>query len=174
MRKGLIIFSINLFLFCSGEKITYEERLIRNTVSRYNSAIIETYKDFDLTRLEDCATEGEIKRIDVLILTIRMEGKLLNAKLKRLKFKNTRKINEEKAEVDTEEEWEYQHLNIKNRQPVDELKRVKYNMTYTLVKKDGKWLVKFVDYTETKGERRDLLEEYQEFIKKREKEKEVK
>ncbi len=167
-----IRFFISLLLFlvaCSGKEKNYEERLIRNAVRKYNSALIETYRDFVVSRLDEYATESEVKRIDVLILSMRIEGKFLNAKIKGLRFKEVRMTGDDTAEVDTEEDWEYQHLNIKTHQPMSELKKVKYNMTYTLVRRDNRWLVKFVDYTESKGKRRDLLEEYQQFLREREK-----
>lgn len=169
--RYLLILNLFFILFnCTDKRIQYEEKVLRNVVRKYIIALIETHRDFNLEHLDGIASEGEKRRIDVLILTMKMENKYLDASIKELKFRKIEKIDDLTYDVWTEEKWEYLHRDIKSKIPVDLPKTESYKMVYTLKKSGENWLVYYVDFADMRKEKKkDIYEEYQEFLKSRNK-----
>lgn len=157
------------YINCSNPEVKYEEKLLKNTVRKYLLSLMETYRDFYIERLDGICSEGEKRRIDVLIQTMKLENKYLDAKLKELSFIRVLKIDNDNYEVWTEEKWDYLHRDIKTQLPVDKLKSESYKMVYTVVKREGQWIVNYVDFADARaGKRQDIFEEYKKFIKEME------
>jgi hypothetical protein len=97
-----------------------------------------------MIRLQDVATEEQaLKAYNHMSALgeakIRMESKLIN-----IEFLDIQLCGEKMAEVKTMEKWNYTHVNTDTQMPRQTVQGLIYNLSYELVKKDGKWLVSSV------------------------------
>jgi len=157
---------------CKSGAEKYEEQLIRNAVSRYNTLLQEVYAGGNISLLDDVAGEGERRRIDVNIITMKNEGKYLKARLKELRFKSVRIISPEEAEVITSEKWEYAHMNLFTNVQISDTKLEEMNMVYSLIKENNRWIVDYVDVEGNRlGKKVDRFREYRKWAEEYEKQK---
>lgn len=137
-----------LFLLLSGclQKPQDPETMeIRNAVRKYNRALIDAYGTFDMKLLEPSATEKEIRKVDVLTLTLREENKRLEARLEKLRFTSAGKITEAAARVTTEEKWRYRHVGLRDGKPLGAEKEESSTLRYFLIKTPAGWKVDSVE-----------------------------
>lgn len=122
------------------EKETLDEFLVKDTIKNYNLVLIEAYKTGNPGLFKGLAVEEEIRKRDIMISSWLSAGEYMDADLKKLKFKKV-KVTGNTAVVKTSEKWTFQYRDVITEEVVDPKKTIHYEMTYTLIKEDGRWLV---------------------------------
>mgnify|MGYP001577914302 FL=1 len=140
MKYYLYLFFFVFALMGCAEKETLEEFLVKETIKNYTRVLIEAYKTGNPGLFKGLAAEKEIRKRDIMISSWLSAGEYMDADLKKLKFKEV-KITSDTAVVKTSEKWTFQYRDVKTEEVVDPQKTVSYEMAYTLVKEDGRWLV---------------------------------
>lgn len=129
---------------CASNPADNREAELKTIIAKYNNAVIEAYKSQNFEYLKQVATEQEIDKIGVMITSFLQANQIMEAELHKIDFREI-KIQGDKADVRTSEDWSYRWIDYKTGQEVEPLKDIHYEMLYHLIKKDGKWLVEKVD-----------------------------
>ena len=73
----------------------------------------------------------------------------MESKLAGIEFLDIQFSGENLAKVKTKEKWNYTHVNINTKMPAQSVVQgLIYNLSYDLIKKNGKWLVSSVSVLE--------------------------
>ncbi len=173
-----LIMSLLMLSGCTkASQPTSDEALIQETIKQYNNTLQLALKS-DAKILKDVATEREIGRVDIFINQMAEEHKLVDAQLKKLKItalKNLTKsdwqalierydqehqmdlrvpaagalkLYESGVQVNTEELWSYQYLDLVSKQSINKPEKLGYDVTYIVVKEDNKWKITEVTFKE--------------------------
>lgn len=149
VRAPLLVIFLAVFFGCAGREMP-EEAELKIVVARYNSALAEAYGRQSFGSLRDAAVEREVKKIEVIINAYLQAEQVMEAELHRVDFKSV-KIEEDRADVKTSEDWKYMWVNSKTGAEVEPPKDIHYELLYRLVKKDGRWLVEKVEEVPAAG-----------------------
>ncbi|MFZ3072775.1 MAG: hypothetical protein WA162_06005 [Thermodesulfobacteriota bacterium] len=151
MRRFKIILIIIVSLaITSCKTVNPEEDAVRKSIGRYNLAIVIAYRDLNMEPLKAVTIEAHSNKVNSIIEAYLSGDEIMDSELLKLTF-NDIKIEENKAEAVTSEDWKFRWVNIKTREEVEPLKDIHYEMLYHLVKKDGKWLVEKVEEAKEVG-----------------------
>jgi hypothetical protein len=123
---------------------------LKNTVTAYNKMLSEALAKPDSRVMEYFTAPPERERIDAYITFLRKDKKVLVSTLKKLEFTGVERDKaKEAATVMTSEEWMYQYVDEKSRQPITKEEAIGYHNVYHLVEVDGHWVVEKVSMSET-------------------------
>jgi hypothetical protein len=128
----------------------WEKRSVVKAVEAYNRALSEALESSSAEPLALYATQTELGRIQSCLSFSSSEGKFMRSSLEKINFTEI-KIEREKAEVNTEEEWTYQYIDAKTKKPLGNQEKVKYQTKYKLLRINGRWLVSEVEVVENEG-----------------------
>lgn len=143
--KRVVIVSIILFLVygCGQDK----ERL-KDTVIKYNSLLAEGYRNLNMNPLVQVATEEQATKAYYYMAAIGEARIKMDAKIQDIKFIDFKAVAGGKAEIRTEEVWDYTYINIDSGKPIFD-NMVTYRLKYILEQKSGKWLVADINVEST-------------------------
>lgn len=116
-------------------------------VKEYDQALSRALESSSIEPLASYATQVELRRVQAYIFFNYSEGKFMKSDLKKIKFTKV-KVSGKKAEVNAEEEWTYQYLDLRTKRPLENLEKVKYRAKYKLSKTNGRWVVSKVEAKE--------------------------
>lgn len=142
-----LLYSIALAIIlsgCTSNPADDREALLKIVIVKYNNAVIEAYKNQNFEYLKQVATEKEIDKIGIMISSFRQTDQIMKAEFHKIDFREI-KIQGDKTDVRTSEDWSYRWIDYKTGQEVEPLKNIHYEILYHLIKKDGKWLVEKVE-----------------------------
>jgi len=158
MRLVKLVFTIVFTLIitgCAGS----EKAELRKTIQNYNTNLTMALKGMNPDLLKEVATERERGAVEIFIVQLADENRIMDSRLISINFKEF-SINKEQKEqtekenpvqtatVKTEELWSFRYLDVKTRNPVEGPKKIRYDAVYTLEKHDGKWLVADIKFQE--------------------------
>lgn len=139
MKKLLIVILVLLlFSGCNQNK-----RQIKDTVTAYTTLLAQGYRNLNMNPLIQVATEERATKAYHYMAALGEARVKMDARLKNLKFLDIKIhgfLKGEKAEVKTEEIWDYSYINIDRGEQVFD-NSVTYELTYALIKKSDQWLV---------------------------------
>lgn len=114
---------------------------IRNAVLGYNQAVMDArLSDRHVKFIRYYASDNEAKRIFVFINTDREKGVAMATKVNKMVFNNI-SASEKTGYADTSENWDFHNLDIKTSKPVEQVREMRYELRYLLVKERDKWIV---------------------------------
>ncbi|MDH4100963.1 MAG: hypothetical protein OEV28_10395 [Nitrospirota bacterium] len=144
MAKRILL----LFLIATGLMLTAcgskEEKSVKEAVRAYNAALIEAFIKPNPDLMADVATAKQHDRVGLYIVNLMQKGQVLKGSLDSISFGKIRFEGAGKAMADTKEEWTYAYLGP-DRQPTGPSKKVRYEVTYTLLLEQGDWMVDALD-----------------------------
>lgn len=128
------------------------ETELKNTVSGYTKMLVEALSKPDSKVMVFFASPDETKRIDSYILRMLQDKKVMVGSLKKIDFRDIElDKGKNSAVVTTYEEWSYQYVDEKSRQPVSQEELIRYNNVYHLVREQQHWVVDKIDSNEAKS-----------------------
>ena len=142
MRKTLVVIFLIAVWNSSCDLCAEQDSLnVQHTVLRYTQLLTQGYAKMNMTPLQEVATEQQaLKAYNHMSALgsskIRMESELVDIEFLGIQFSE-----KETARAQTREKWNYTHVNIDTQMPSQTTQGLIYNLSYELVKKDGKWLV---------------------------------
>lgn len=145
--KNLFICAALLMIIhsgCSSDPLSGQKAELKTVIAKYNTALIEAYKNKNFDYLAQVATEDEIKKIGIVINSYRQAGQIMESELHRIDFGEI-KTQGDKADVRTSEDWSYRWVDYKTGAEAEPRKSIHYEILYRMVKKDGKWLVEKIE-----------------------------
>ena len=151
-RFSLVIIAVLLLAGCSQNK---NEGEVKEVVGKYTALLAEGYRNLNMNPLSQVATEERATKAYHHMAALGEARTKMDAQLKEIKFLNVKFVQGDKAEVKTEENWDYTYINIDSGKPEFD-NSVAYALTYFLTKKSGKWLV--ADVTVEKAEEKKSSE----------------
>ena len=122
---------------------------VKNTILRYNQLLAEGYARMNMTPLQEVATLEQATKVYHHMAAlgeakIRMESRLVGIEFLDIQFPG-----ENLAKVKTREKWNYTHVNINTKMPAQSVVQgLIYNLSYDLIRRNGKWLVSSVSVLE--------------------------
>lgn len=153
MKKIFLIISFNALILLGLSGCSSADFGFRQTVEKYNKAVIEFYKTGSSADLINVATQTEQRKISEKFDNMRAEGKSMEAELNSISFKEITRSSKNIATVKTTENWSYRIFN-KNEEPNGKFEKVNYDVTYNFTnnkesknKTSGDWLVDAVTIT---------------------------
>lgn len=149
--SSLILALITSLSLGCGARETEEEFLVKNAVRKYNTALVESYRTGDPSLLDSLATEPEIHRVDILIATLQGQNRRLRASLERIDFGDVQVEGARLATVRTREVWSYEHVDATRQTRVGDLRRIEYDLLYSLERHGAKWLVASLAHSEERS-----------------------
>ena len=149
-----------LFAFPGCAVESPPEAEVKTAIAKYNVALVEAYRNLYFEPLERVALKKEIHRVDTIISGYLQGKRVMEPEPHGVVFEEIG-IDGDRAAVRTSEDWSYRWVDIETEKPLTSLKEVHYNLLYTLVKEDGRWMVARVEDTDDRGEgeRVDLPDE---------------
>ncbi len=140
--SSLVLLLLVSFLFPGcGARETEQEFLVKNAVRKYNTALVESYRSGDASLLDGLATGREIRRVDILIDTLKAQNRRLRASLERIDFGALQVEGDRLAKASTRETWSYEHVDVAKQTPVGKARRIEYALLYSLERQGNRWLV---------------------------------
>jgi len=140
MTKILNILILVLFIIgCSSEADQ-----LKKSILSYNNLLMEGYSQSDLSRLETVTNPEQTTKLHSHIAMLNKGNMKLDALLKNIKFSRINITSPEMADAVTSESWDFRYTNLKSEKVVKELSE-DYNVRYSLIKQEGKWLITSVE-----------------------------
>ena len=136
---------INGCFFGTGK----ETKEVKDTILRYNQLLAEGYARMNMTPLQEVATLEQATKVYHHMAALGEAKIRMESKLAGIEFLDIQFPGENLAKVKTKEKWNYTHVNINTKMPAQSVVQgLIYNLSYELVKKNGKWLVSSVSVLE--------------------------
>lgn len=135
MKRYWVIAIILLLLGCSQDM---EQPKV--AVTRYTVLLAEGYRNLNMNPLVQVATEEQATKAYYYMAAIGEARIKMDAKIQDIKFIDFKAVAGGKAEVRTEERWDYTYINIDSGKPVFD-NSITYRLKYVLTKKSDRWLV---------------------------------
>lgn len=123
-----------------GKTPSADPAVLENTIVQYNRLLAEGYRTLNMNSLAQVATEERATKAYYHMAALGEERKRMEATLKHMDFLGTKVLSPDQVEIKTREEWDYRHINIDSKKLESESSII-YELTYSLVKKNDKWLV---------------------------------
>lgn len=153
LMKALLILLFPIFLVsaCTREKDPLSDpKVLKHVVVEYNRLLAEGYKDLNMTPLLQVATDERATKAYYHMSALGEARTRMDAKLDEVSFRDVRIIGENTAEVKTREKWKYTHTNIDTEETAKK-ESVVYELAYTLVRKENRWLVSDIEIEKEQG-----------------------
>lgn len=122
-----------LLLAPAGETAGIEEHRVKAAVRAYCRALPRAYETRRPELLAEAATPSEVTRVDTIAFGLSQRGLILESRLEADRFDALR-VDGNRAEVETTEEWWFRHLDAQSREPRGDVSRVRYAVRYELVR----------------------------------------
>ena len=150
IKQVLIVVSL-MFVWIGACSIDAgkDTRAAKDTILRYNQLLAEGYAKMDMTLLQKVATQEQAKKVYNHLAAlgeakIRMESELVD-----IDFLDVQLPEENVAQVNTRETWNYTHVNIDTKMPGQTIvEGLIYILSYGLVMEHGQWFVSSVTVLE--------------------------
>ncbi len=113
---------------------------IKETVVRYNQALIESARTGKTATLEPLATKKIVTKTYAWIHSWQDSNLYMRAKLNKLKFEEIR-VDNNASMVRTYEEWSYDYYDAENKKDAMPTTQVVYQMKYTLYPHQKRWII---------------------------------
>ena len=150
MKKTL--FSILVVVICiAGCRFGAEKNVpeVKNTILRYNQLLAEGYARMNMTPLQEVATLEQATKVYHHMAALGEAKIRMESKLAGIEFLDIQFPGKDSARVKTKEKWNYVHISIGSKMPAQTVVQgLIYNLSYDLIKKNGKWLVSSVSVVE--------------------------
>lgn len=129
-----------------GEDFKGDKAAIRELIIRYNKAVAAAQISMDnLAALKGITTKKEFTRMYASIEQDRGEGKIMSCTLRNLAFVKISLKGENEGIVRTVEDWFFEDRDVKTGAIITSLTDTEYEVEYSVVKMEGRWLVKAID-----------------------------
>src|SRR3989304_3581747 len=115
LSKIFVVFILSGFISGCADKKSGMEILIKKTITRYNEALIVAYKDLNITPIQELTTPERAGKTETFITAYLDSGLVMEAKLHRLSFTEI-KIEGDKAEAKTSEDWSHVWVEHRSRE----------------------------------------------------------
>jgi len=150
MKKTVVIIVLTI-VYISGCRVGTEKDVqeVKSTILRYNQLLAEGYSRMNMTPLQEVATLDQATKVYHHMAAlgeakIRMESQLVGIEFLDIQFPG-----KDSARVKSKEKWNYVHISIGSKMPAQGVVQgLIYNLSYNLVKKNGRWLVSSVSVLE--------------------------
>ncbi len=160
LKRCVTILAVLLLLVlasgCGQQKTEITNRQkseVEAAVTWYLALMTDGYRNLNMNPLIQVATRRQATKTYHHMASLGEAGLKMDATLKKIEFGTVQNIAPDKAEVATQEEWEYVYQSVKTGKPLFD-NSVNYSLLYQLEQQAGKWLVSDITVTRTK-ERKD-------------------
>ena len=148
----LVAFCVLTLVFSFFFRASQEDfEPLKKTIDKYILLLSDGYRDMNLTPLRGVATEKECDKTYIHMAAFGESRKRIDSKIKKIDFLRFEKVSESKFKVETEEVWDYSHIDIDTSKVSQEFKDVSHRMQYTLEKIESKWFVDSVEFKDAKS-----------------------
>ena len=117
------------------------EELVKKIVERYNVLLAAGYKNLDMNPLQEVATVEQAEKAYTHMAAIGEGTVRMVSRLKKIDYVQVLFPREDKGVVRTREIWDFAYTDIKSGRKNEEVTDFPYDVSYTLEKKDGRWLI---------------------------------
>jgi hypothetical protein len=132
------------------------EELVKKIVERYTYLVAEGYKNLDMNPLQEVATNAEAEKAYIHMAAIGEGTSRLISQMKKISYEFVQFPTESTAVVRTKEIWDFSHTDIKSGKKTGEILDFPYDVTYTLEKKEGRWLITDIVASSEKDARENM------------------
>ena len=143
-KKIIILpFMFVMMLGCTDNKsnVGSDAGAIQNIIRRYNTLVIEGYRNQNMNPLQEVTTEEHARKLYHHMSALG-EGKLrMESKLKKIIFKKADQRSSTEVTVETEETWDFAHFKMENNEKYAEEQDFIYRIGYILQKKEERWII---------------------------------
>jgi hypothetical protein len=136
LALGLCLLAVLLFS-CSRRA---EKAEVEKAVIEYNNALVQAYRDAEITYMDPLATPEQVHRLVDVIVDLKQEKKRMRIRQESFAVEYVN-VEEATAELVTRETWTYWIENTDTQERLEEEKTESYRIVYGLVKQHDKWLV---------------------------------
>jgi hypothetical protein len=142
--------ALTLAVACKGEisgteKTVSDDESARSTVTDYNAALMQSFRDTELSYMNPYATKDQLHRLANIIVGLKEEKVRLLLELQSLNIEAVT-IEGDRATVKTQESWAYTKETLGGPQsPPAEKQLDEYGILYKLRRVEGVWLVDTIE-----------------------------
>lgn len=137
----LLLILLTLVSACKKEVKTSDEEAIKDTIVKFDTALIEVYKKLDPKPLVGLASQREVgKNADIVVGFINKKV-YLDSELHDVKFELFTRKEKDEIDVLVKEKWRWRHLEIGTGKEVKPWVREEYTINYHMVKEKKKWII---------------------------------
>ena len=117
------------------------EEIARSLVMRYTQLIIDGYKNFNMTRLQEVATTELSQKAYYHMAAISEGNTRLMSNLKTIDFVKLESQKPGLIQIQTKEVWDYFYTDIKTGKRTQEVADYIYHVNYTIEFREGRWAI---------------------------------
>jgi hypothetical protein len=118
---------------------------VKRTIGRYNELLTAGYLTYDMNPLQEVTTR-EVATKAYHHMAALGEGKLrMEPAVKKIDFTSIRFPGNDRATAETSETWDFTHIDTTSGRKFAEEKDFMYEMTYTLKRSGGRWIIDRVE-----------------------------
>lgn len=129
------------------KKAPPREEIIKETVRKYDNALIEAYMRLTIRPVEKVASDLEVSKNNAILLGFYQEKIFMESHLEDIKFRNIRFESATKAEARVTEKWRWRHLHIDTKKEVKPWVESEQRLLYRLTNDPKKgWIVDSVEF----------------------------
>lgn len=139
-RLSTFIAFVLIFTGC-GALFDKDHMELKRSIQWYEDALIKVYNQLDIKPLDGLASEREMTRVNMILMNLAREKKVMESKLVELKVLEISLESGNEAEVTTEEKWRYRYLRKGTNFVIKPWTDAEYRMKYKMVKSKGLWIV---------------------------------
>lgn len=133
----LMALLLSMALSCSKSA---EKALVEEAIKGYNSALVEAYRDAELSYMDPYATAEQLERLKAVISPLRHEKHRMQIVQESFAVESVT-FKDGQAEVVTQESWTFWNEDRESLEAITPKETDSYRIIYTLKKQDGKWLI---------------------------------
>jgi len=145
-RRSVFVFAaIAMWMLACRADSKNDALAVQHTVLRYAQLLTVGYAEMNMTQLQAVATEEQALKAYRHMSALGESKIRMESHLEDIEFTDIHLSNKIRARVTTREKWNYTHIGTDPKMPSQRVvEGLVYNLTYELVRRDGKWLVSSV------------------------------
>lgn len=125
---------------------------VEAAVTWYDALLADGYRNLNMNALIQVATAKIARRAYYQMAAVGESGLKMDSTLQQITFSPLKEINQNTVTISATEKWQYVYWEIKTGKHLFD-NSVQYNLTYTLIRTDGKWMVSDVTIRSTREEK---------------------
>ena len=145
-KKNFFLAAVTAMYVCSCAIDSKKDTLaVQHAVLRYTQLLTQGYSKMNMTPLQAVATEEQALKAYRHMSALGEARIRMESFLEDIEFTDIQLSDKDGARVKTREKWNYRHIGTDLKMPRQTVvEGLIYELSYDLVKRDGKWLVSSV------------------------------
>lgn len=128
--------------------------MVQKTIRRYNHLLADGYKNLNMTKLQEVATEDQALKAYYHAAALTEGKSRMLSEMKKIDFVKLDFTQSTKCRVITKETWDFAYADIQSGKKTQDVKDYEYHVSYVLENLKGTWMI--TEIAATGEERKEM------------------